>query len=986
MNILKKENIVQKIIIALIFMILMNFTVPNYIYAAEVDFDDADVKDEADFFGADILKELVGLVASLGDIVLGGISHFMVGTKGVLSIMLDKQDPNVQTGYLKADLKDGKADKYLKGSNMDGLIFDDWKIPNIPYCPEYIFSNQIASLDANFVNPKEYTDAQGNKIESLATKFQTITRSWYVGFKNIATVGLMLVLVYIGIRILLSVSIINKAKYTQQLLDWLVAFCLLFLMHHIMAATLMLTDKVSELLTDSISEQITVAITVDNKDSNVSDKVDGKSVLAIKTNLMGYVRLRAQTSKLGSATLYTFIYLVLVTYTAIYTFMYVMRFIYMAVFTLIAPFVALKYPLDRLKGGSSKTLTWWFTGFLGYALQQPIHLIIYMTLISSALDLVTTNFIFAIVAVVAIIPIEKFIKNAFSSIGGEANGINGLALASTIPNMFKGLTQKSSQSSDSRGNGSTSESNKINEYKGENGHKDFDAWKDKEQTKIRTSSETGDSNSIYKPKADKYTEENDDIPKLENQYNDKDNDKEENTFNGYTEEEEHSNRIDTVGNMSGDTLGLQDDSDMSNNDDAVDIYDDEDLFKSEEYDNDSFGEENEEEEDNRTFSEWFKDETPLGHMATGIGNKIGDIKDGAIGLKNKAIDGVKNSEAGQWVGDRVNSIPKPIRNSLKGTAKTLGRGVKGGAKKLIAQRGTMVNAAARLAMGTTGAALSIPSALLKGDASEIVKGAKTGANLGSSMVNNTGKLVSNTIQAGRSVREAYEEEAYGEAQAKRMRTARNNESVKKQFMKDDNERAKARERSAKLEKANGRRYSTKEVMEAAWNYREAGITDDSNITAGLKLEAKYSGGELNNKEWQGKSINVMQEIERFSSPDYIIDEKKRTGYKKYLESAIGQENAQDFLKMYADGLGVGEVIEQQEKEKVAKEKVAKEKGAKEKEAKPQEKKRKARTAEENKKAREKASESPEEAARYLENLKNRNNSSNNDGDTNKIIM
>ncbi len=75
-----------------------------------------------------------------------------------------------------------------------------------------------------------------------------IIAGWYVTLRTIAVVGLLSVLIYIGIRIIISSTASDKAKYKQRLIDWVVAFCLLFFMHYIMSATLTVVDKVNDVL------------------------------------------------------------------------------------------------------------------------------------------------------------------------------------------------------------------------------------------------------------------------------------------------------------------------------------------------------------------------------------------------------------------------------------------------------------------------------------------------------------------------------------------------------------------------------------------------------------------------------------------------------------------------------------------------------------------------------------------------------------------
>ena len=87
--------------------------------------------------------------------------------------------------------------------------------------------------------------------ESSAKILQPVVATWYKALRIIALVGLLSVLVYVGIRIILSsASAQDKAKYKQMFMDWLVAFCLLFFMHYIMSFSITMVDG----LTQSISK------------------------------------------------------------------------------------------------------------------------------------------------------------------------------------------------------------------------------------------------------------------------------------------------------------------------------------------------------------------------------------------------------------------------------------------------------------------------------------------------------------------------------------------------------------------------------------------------------------------------------------------------------------------------------------------------------------------------------------------------------------
>ena len=83
---------------------------------------------------------------------------------------------------------------------------DSYEIPNFIYSPEAIFSNNIAALDVNFLNPNKYVAVTETSEAEEAAKsgagengLRQIIADWYISFRNIAIVGLLSVLVYLGI-------------------------------------------------------------------------------------------------------------------------------------------------------------------------------------------------------------------------------------------------------------------------------------------------------------------------------------------------------------------------------------------------------------------------------------------------------------------------------------------------------------------------------------------------------------------------------------------------------------------------------------------------------------------------------------------------------------------------------------------------------------------------------------------------------------------
>lgn len=289
-------------------------------------------------------------------------------------------------------------------------------------------------------------------MKSTAIELRPVISKWYFALRNLAIVALLSILVYIGIRILISSSADDKAKYKQRMMDWLVAMCLLFFMHYIMAFAVKLTEEITKAV-NSMNEPY--YITFGDSDSklkdykyeagsgdsegenifNVSDGLgktlydnniitdyNGKYIFMWPTNLTGKARIELQLEPTEDLTEddiemrqfgYTVIYLALVMYTILFLFRYLKRVMMLAFLTIIAPLMAMTYPLDKLQDGSAQGFNTWLKEYIFNLLIQPVHLILYTVLIGASMDLVADNIVFALVALGFILQAEKILRKFF---------------------------------------------------------------------------------------------------------------------------------------------------------------------------------------------------------------------------------------------------------------------------------------------------------------------------------------------------------------------------------------------------------------------------------------------------------------------------------------------------------------------------------------------------------------------------------------------
>lgn len=406
---------------------------------------------------------------------MGALNKFMLGSDEFFSAMLSQDDVNLVEGkgsWLVENIGED-PDVVIDEDYMDEKTWlidaSDYQIPNMLYSPESIFANNIAMLDINFLKPNTYTpiidglDSAINMSQSAAGgTLQVEIANWYKSFRNIAIVSLLSMLVYLGIRILISSTAGDKAKYKESLKNWLVALCLVFVIHFIMSGILMITENFNALFSKEIDEGILVEATP--SDESTSNSGSGK--IRFRTNLVGLARFKAQADAWQDATAYAIIYLALVIYTCIFTFIYFKRFLYMAFFTMIAPLVALTYPIDKAGDGKAQAFNIWFKEYTMNAIIQPVHLILYTVFVTSATDLAVDNPIYAVVAIAFLIPAEKFIKKMFGldkaeSAGGFASFAGGAMAMKGLQTLANLGGKKSGKSSSGNGKDSLEGDGKI---------------------------------------------------------------------------------------------------------------------------------------------------------------------------------------------------------------------------------------------------------------------------------------------------------------------------------------------------------------------------------------------------------------------------------------------------------------------------------------------------------------------------------------------
>lgn len=824
-----KKKSIHKIILALLIICSINFVIPKRVSAV----------DWGNVAGS-LLKEIVQFIDSLGDVVMGLLNNVMLGTDGIGSAMLDQDDANLDDGsgsWLKDTLEGDVTEKTV--NNLE----NKFKVPNMLYSPETIFGNRIAALDVNFLRANKYTAVSDSanaseKAQSAASSISKVIAKWYKGFRNLAIVGLLSVLVYLGIRILISTAATDKAKYKENLKDWLVALCLVFVIHFIMSGILMLSDNVTELLTGS-----------DNSMFNVTAISKDGTKLTFNTNLTGLIRLQAEGDDWHDATAYAIMYIIIIGYTVAFTIMYFKRFLYIAFLTMIAPLVALTYPIDKAGDSQAQAFNFWFKEYVMNVILQPVHLLLYMALVGAASDLVAKNPLYALVAIGFLIPAEKFIKNMFGLNKASSTSDFGTFAGSALA--YEGLKKLGSSIAGASGKGSKA-------VKG--------------GTSSSSEAEEAKFNKIRRAELGAYAANNG-----MNEEDDKDKENEENTTpriedNNLKELSEEQRKQEELNNVrqEKEKLGQELDQYQAN---GGDVYsaDPEMQAKQLRY-NELDAQEKamlakQEEQERQEARERFAASQRLQLLDVHPRERRPGAK------KRMAI------RAAKTIG----------RGALKGTLK--------GAK--IAARGAFA-----VGGGAIGLAAGIGTGDLRNAIGYTVAGAAAGGKIGTGatgLVENAAKTGAQAINTGfNKAIDVYNEETYGSKTAKDMRTERLNDRERKRFLRDEEQQKKYTEMRRDI----GYNGDLKSLMNAAADYKEAGVSDDM-IKNALKVEQKQDGtvGGANHS----KMIDVASfATENGYKKSDILGNKPRSDMEDVVQTAIAPKDRYDVMKNIADLFDAGD--------------------------------------------------------------------------------
>jgi hypothetical protein len=814
MKFFTNKKIVQKIVIAILIVILTSFCIPS---ASQAD------------TGGKLMSPIIQLVVSLMDGVQHLLELSMLGEYS--SFMQDVAREYEVDGAPTETSETGpiyQVDEFID-ANFFGL--NAINIPRITYTPEEIFSNRVPALDVNFINPSITTgDSETDEKMNVAVKLRPTIASWYVAMRYIAIVGLLSVLVYIGIRMLLTSVAADRAKYKQMLFDWIVAICLVFILHYIMSFTMTMSETITSMISPNANGTFTVYAT------NMDGAGFSKYQIAFTTNLMSYVRFMVQAGDLSTKVAFLCLYIMLVIFSIRFTWIYLKRVLNMAFLTLIAPLVALTYPIDKVGDGKAQAFNMWLKEYIYNALIQPLDLLLYTVLLGSAIDLAIDNPIYAIVALGFIIAAEKLVKQMFGfnkASGGTVGSLAAAAGVTTLANSaLNAFAKKGPGGAPQKGKIRTAD---IPERQGkDNGsNSPFAAFKGRNANAVLGAGNDYGSKTLSPEQA----------KKLESK-----NQKQSSDLSGLTDEEKRE--YEKLQNQGLTTGWSEDDISRMNELNAKQqayIDTGSEIPSPEEYYSNSSA--SLDTANNPSFFDTVR--TDVSNWKDRRANDITSLKDKFTMADEARATGKSSKELRQQkLKNAINkraiaawkAAPTVAYSAARGTLKTTSR------------------VAAAAAMGTLGLAIGATT----GDGEKAVSMALGAAGVGFS----TGDNLFEASHIGKAMQPKSISEAYGAGLHGNKQDARNAKADKEYFKSEKFDDFYDKYYKGKKD-VDGNQYTKQRLKDITQSYRTAGITSEKDIRKALKLEEQYrkANSSLSEKDARAEVQNIVQAYNDMDAQD-----------------------------------------------------------------------------------------------------------------------
>lgn len=303
---------------------------------------------------------------------------------------------------------------------------------------EKVIFNQYTNIRLAFFTNDVTGAANDNKFIS-ESGIRDVLNNFYEIFTGIAIVVYLIILVYMGIRILLGSTAEKGSKYKEFILYWLEGVLILFLFPYIMKYSIQINNAFVSFLYENKSGYVSIMNAQPEAKPIDSDLENLTSHLSeVEEQLTGsdYMSVMYKKAKNDGWLVYAICWWVMFLQIIGFLLVYFKRVLVTMFLIAIFPLVMISYAIDKIGDAKSQAFDKWIKEFMLNVFVQSFHAITYvliMSIISMLMNDPSENWILMLIALGFVSKGDDMLRVMFSldSKAGSVKGI-GASFAKTL--------------------------------------------------------------------------------------------------------------------------------------------------------------------------------------------------------------------------------------------------------------------------------------------------------------------------------------------------------------------------------------------------------------------------------------------------------------------------------------------------------------------------------------------------------------------------
>ena len=310
-----------------------------------------------------------------------------------------------------------------------------------------VFGN-VNKLSIDFFEDLPSVSTNSNSLP-LREPLKDTINDWYGFFEKIAILFYLVVLVYIGLRILLSSTGNRKAEYKTRLVAWTMGIAMLLCFPYVMKYTIQANQALCEWVGNEVAGDTKMGNDCNIANESISAMRNDYGKYSFIAKAMGYSDY-SSWNPTGNATgnnimldirldaqMYfnlplTIVYLIMLGQTLALTILYYKRVFMIAFLITIFPLAAMFYTLNKTGDLKVNSFGEWFKEFAVNVFVQTFHAVTYVTVVTIGLAAyVGGNWMFFLLCVFFLFEGEKIIRAIFNA-KSSTGTVGDLAAASAM--------------------------------------------------------------------------------------------------------------------------------------------------------------------------------------------------------------------------------------------------------------------------------------------------------------------------------------------------------------------------------------------------------------------------------------------------------------------------------------------------------------------------------------------------------------------------